>query len=139
MINNSEQFMDGVWNWDCIADSLPGKLRPADIDGIIERNGKFLVIETKHPNSKHIPKGQYITLKRLHDTGLFTVIILYGEKDKPEEMDIWYPKDAIFGTWGQSTGRKEASLDDLKRLVSWWFKNANKLNAAHVPLKGSYN
>ena len=137
MIRNEEHFENSVWNWDCLGDVLPGKLTPSDIDGIIERNGKFLVIETKHARSKTIPKGQYITLKRLHDTGLFTVLIVYGDKDKPQEMDVWYPKDIVFGTWGQTTGRKECSVNDMQLLVKWWFKHANSLNAAKVPLKPS--
>ena len=133
MINDPVKFMEGVWNWDFI--SLPGKLKPSDIDGLIERNGKFLVIETKHPNSKQIPKGQFITLKRLHDTGLFTIVIAYGENSNPTEMDIWYAKDPLFGTWGQCTGRKPCNKEDVQRLVDWWFKKANTLSAAHVPCK----
>jgi hypothetical protein len=38
------------------------KIMPMDIDGIIERNNKFLVIEFK-PSDKSISKGQHITLK----------------------------------------------------------------------------
>ncbi len=133
MINNPEHYLEGVWDWDIV--SLPHKLRPSDIDGIIERNGKFIVIETKHPRCRQIPKGQFITLKRLHDTGLFTIVVLYGENSCPTEMDIWYPKDSVFGTWGQTTGRKECTKEDVQRLVDWWLKNANKLSAPHVPCK----
>jgi hypothetical protein len=37
---------------------------PSNIDGIVERNGKFLVMEWKRPNEK-VSIGQQILLKEL--------------------------------------------------------------------------
>ena len=133
-IRSMENCINSIWDWGFLSDCLPGKMLPSDIDGIIERNGRFFVIETKSEHVERIPKGQYITLKRLQDTGLFTVIILYGDKT-PTAMDVWYPKDELFGTWGQVTGKKSCGEEELKTLIRWWFKRVNGLSAAHVPLK----
>ena len=53
---------------------------PSNVDGIAERNGRFLVMEWKRPNEK-ISTGQKILLQALSCTPRFTVIIINGNTD----------------------------------------------------------
>jgi hypothetical protein len=57
-IHNQALYEDGQWDW-AILNGCFGKTKiaPTDIDGSIERNGKYLFIETKHPGAS-IPLGQ---------------------------------------------------------------------------------
>ena len=48
--------------WLLSVELLPDGLTFSDIDGIIERKGKFLIVETKHENEP-IGRGQAIMLK----------------------------------------------------------------------------
>ena len=49
-INDPVKFCAGLWDWGilngCFGDTL---IKPTDIDGFVERNGKFLFFETKSP------------------------------------------------------------------------------------------
>ena len=62
-------------NWEHVYDALPRKCGISDIDGMIERNGNFLVLESKRHNEK-LSLGQEIMLKRLSKLSDFTVIIV---------------------------------------------------------------
>lgn len=92
-------------------------MKVTDIDGFFERNSKFLVLETKGKGVK-VPKGQEIMFKNMQKTGLFTVVIVWGEPGSPSEMQVIYPTHA--------SQKKKATLDDLQNVVKWWFSEANK-------------
>lgn len=53
---------------------------PSNVDGIAERNGRFLMMEWKRPGEK-ISTGQKILLQSLSLTPRFTVIIINGNTD----------------------------------------------------------
>lgn len=113
-IRNIDHFVGALWDW-AILDGCFGKtrIRPSDIDGYVERNGNFLVIEAKSHN-KSLDAGQRISFTNMIKTGRFVVLIVWGETNKPEKMQIF--PDEI----------KKATLADLRRMVSWWYKNADK-------------
>jgi hypothetical protein len=69
---------DGVWDWDFLRGAFGPVIMPMDLDGMVERNGRFLVFETKAAGVD-IPQGQRITLDALRATGVFTIFILYGK------------------------------------------------------------
>ena len=87
---------DGVFDWTwtqgCFGDT---KIKPMDVDAIVERKGQFLVFETKNIGVP-IPAGQMFTLEALHRLDVFTILIIYG-KLYPETCDIWYPKCSKVG------------------------------------------
>lgn len=111
-IRNFHHYQEGVWDW-AILDGCFGntKITPTDIDGCVERNGKFLILETKRPGAD-MPTGQEVALKRMVVNG-FTVIVLWGKTSHPEEMMVLTP----FGT----KARKAVTLDDVRQQVSRWF------------------
>ena len=55
-------------------------LVPSNVDGILERKGKFLILEWKRENEE-VSKGQQYMLQALASKPDFTVIILIGNTD----------------------------------------------------------
>ncbi len=101
-----------MWDWS-ILNGCFGETRiaPTDIDGLVERNGTFLYLETKHPNVE-IKRGQMLTLLRLVATGFFTVLVIWGERNQPQKIRFMSSaKSCEF----------DADLDKLRDIVSRWY------------------
>lgn len=116
-IENAEAYVAGIWDWGILRGCFGNtKIEPTDIDGFVERKGKFLIIEAK---AKGVPlkKGQQITFKELCKTGLFTVVIVHGTTNKPERIELW--------NGGKILVYEPANLEKLRDIVSWWFRRAN--------------
>jgi len=116
-INNVEKFMSTIWDWGildgCFGDT---KIKPTDIDGVIERNGKFLFIETKSPGAS-VPVGQEIMFLHLVEMDA-SVLVIWGEKDTPQEM--------YFRSQRGCRRYPNASIEELRHLVKRWFSWADK-------------
>ena len=114
---------DGVFNWNwtkgCF-DKLD-KIGPMDFDGVVERNGQFLVFETKDAG-KAIPRGQFITLIQAHALGCFTIMLVEG-KEAPERGRIWWPSCKISK---DNMGQEFVGLESARGLVRAWYLNADK-------------
>jgi hypothetical protein len=115
-IRDPAKFMEGFWDWGFLDDTLPGKVKVSDIDGFVEKNGHFLILETKKFDVS-IPLGQKIAYEKLQKTGLFTIVYLWGEKGFIEEMQVLYAN-------GKVSPKKSADNDDFKRVVEWWVKQS---------------
>lgn len=126
-INNMQKFMEGVWNWDFISDVLPSKVKISDIDGVLERNGWLLALETKGADVEKIPLGQYILYENMVKGGTTTVFFLFGEKDTPEYFQIMHPT-----IWGkpspyiQITDKVSCNQEMVKQWVKRWYDKANE-------------
>ena len=82
---------DGQFHWEFLKGAFGPSIMPMDMDAVIERNGYFLVIETKNNENVAIPYGQKLSLKTLAKTGYFSVMILYGKSpDKITSYQLWY-------------------------------------------------
>lgn len=116
-IENEKLYLEGIWDW-AILDGCFGdtKIKPTDIDGFIERNGKFLVIETKKVGVP-VKDGQLITFKSLIKTGAFSVLIVWGERNKPEKI--------LKMTRNGTVQFENSNLEKLREIVSNWFIYAN--------------
>lgn len=90
---------------------------PTDVEGFVERNGKFLILETKAPGVQ-LKLGQMITFRRLIDTGFFTVIIIWGQTNEPEEI--------LTLTTNGENKHQDANVGMLRGFVSTWFDWANQ-------------
>ncbi|MDD5502445.1 MAG: hypothetical protein PHH26_03155 [Candidatus Thermoplasmatota archaeon] len=125
-IQSEERFMASLWDWGilkgCFGDS---KIEPTDMDGLVERKGHFLVLEAKQPGVK-IKQGQWWTFNALVNTGYFTIVILWGERNKPQEMQVLYPLPY------KATPKRSADLRQLRKVVSWWYRYAN--SKKRIPL-----
>lgn len=67
-------------------DCFPGRISFGDVDGIVEINGRGLMLEWKS-QSIDIPQGQRIMYTRLTRGKLLTVLVLCGD---PQSMEINY-------------------------------------------------
>lgn len=110
-IQNDEAFLAGLWDWAIVGRCFGGKIVPTDIDGIVERNGHFLVIEAKSKDAR-VPNGQAIMFSRLTALKEFTVVIVWGDKNNPVKMQVW----------GEE--QKVATLEDFQKFCQNWYLNA---------------
>ena len=93
---------------------------PSNIDGIAERNGKFLVMEWKRPHEK-VSDGQRILLQRLANIPNFTVLIIQGNTDEQLVVtDFWQVQS--FG----SCVRLGKTVDEFKAFYTMWYDWANQ-------------
>jgi hypothetical protein len=65
------------------------QLVPSNVDGILERNGQFLILEWKRPKEK-ISEGQRIMLQALAAKSSFMVVIVYGNTDNETVVDSYW-------------------------------------------------
>lgn len=120
-LRNVDGYKNSFWDWTFLnAAFYPTKIRVSDIDGIVERNGKFLFIETKRPNEK-IGEGQNILHNRLVETGVFCILIIIGDPNKPISYTL---------TTSQAILKYDspiANLEHLTSVVKKWFDWANNI------------
>jgi len=115
-IHNAEKFVSTLWDWGCL-DGCFGqtRIKPTDVDGMVERNGEFLWMETKSPRVA-IPTGQMRMFEQLTRLGVFTVLIIWGNPGCPEELLLIRKK-----------GRKRYAntcIYELRSVVAAWFEFA---------------
>ena len=123
-IKNIGFYNSQLWDWGFLDGCFSGtKIKVTDIDGFVERNGKFLVIETKSHNAT-IPTGQDIMFKKMVATGLFAVLIIWGEANKPEKCELRL-KEKIY-----QYNPVESAF--IQRLVHGWFKSVNKITTDRI-------
>lgn len=90
---------------------------PSNIDGIIERNGQFMVLEWKRKNEK-ISKGQGRLLKALAQKGL-TVVIICGDTDNGLNFDHCW----IMNNQGEFEV-KYTNYEDFVGYYKFWYELA---------------
>lgn len=117
-IRNLDKYVANLWDWGFLDGCFSGtRIRVSDLDGIVERNGEFLVIEAKSAGAP-IPKGQAIMFERMVRTGRHTVFVFWGQPSTPERMRVYsakFPAGTEF----------ETDLDGARRLVAAWFSRAS--------------
>jgi hypothetical protein len=97
-----------------------GKIRPTDIDCMVEVKNKFFVMEFK-TIGQQIPIGQEIALKNLAKKPGFTVSILWHEKcnylhDNKIPIKIQtYPSNKV----------KKISLEETREFAHDWYSMAS--------------
>jgi hypothetical protein len=115
-IRSAESYQQSWWDWipynECFA---PTRIRITDVDGLVERNGHFLLVETKG-NGVPIPTGQQILFNHLIEDKRWHVLIVWGETDSPTQFQLW-GKPAIYA----------ADVAILKNVFRRWFAYANAL------------
>lgn len=116
-IQNAVAYVAGVWDWailrGCFGET---RIEPTDVDGFVERNGRFLYLEAKQPGVS-IPHGQRLTIQALQKTGLFTVMVIWGPTNQPQHIQVFSP-----------TGTSPIMTCDLplfRRAVNTWFRQVD--------------
>jgi len=109
-------------------DCFPGRINFGDVDGIVEINGKGLMLEWKTSmKNLSFPLGQRIMYERLTSDYRLTVLSIIGDA---ETMDC--QKYCIF--FGGNQGKWiDAGLDEIKTRIKKWVSWA-KSNQAVQPM-----
>lgn len=118
-------YVENLWDWGFLRKYLGNfGIEPTDLDGIIERNGRFLLLEAKSPGAK-IPGGQRFMFDNLvkmkcpycdQDINLYEVLVIWGKPNQPEQMQMWRI---------QSTP-VPASVSAVQKVVGDWYVQACK-------------
>jgi hypothetical protein len=117
-IRDLEVYTKNLWDWAFLDECFQGtRIRVPDLDGCVERNGHFLIIEAKSPGVS-VPTGQSIMFDRFVRLapGKTSVLVLWGMPSDPIQMRMW----------GEDTHPVDCTKADVQRLVSQWFKGANE-------------
>lgn len=133
-LKNIHAHKNSFWDWTPLNDCFGGtSIRVTDIDGFVERNGRFLVLETKSPKEE-IPQGQSLTFDALVRTGLFTIIVVWGARNVPREIKV-FTRD----TRNNKHYMQDVSMGLLQKIVSQWFTFANNQQTnISLPKQGSH-
>lgn len=110
-----EDIKLGLRDFRWASDALPGKVAPMDVDFMLERNGRFLVIEFK-PADMRVGMGQFITLKALEAMGIEVWLV----KGDGPEVEV----QCLEG--GQWRDDAVTTVDQLAASVAAWFEEASK-------------
>lgn len=113
-INDPYEFVTNLWDWGFLDDCFENGIRVTDVDGLVERRGNFLVIETKAPGVS-VPEGQRILFDQLTRSPRFNVLILWGRPNAPELMQLW-----------NYTDPEPTNVVDVKARVARWYRWANE-------------
>ncbi len=115
-IRNVGIFQGSFWDWSPFNDCFEGSIRISDIDGVVERKGHFLYIETKKAGTP-ITTGQRI----MHDAWIKkgdSVLVIWGEHNQPQAAEIRWP--------GGRRGFNPCDQNRLRWIFQRWFEQANK-------------
>jgi hypothetical protein len=132
-LRNDYAYRNSLWDWTPLNECFQGtNIRVTDIDGFVERNGRFLVIETKKPNEE-VPQGQSITFEALVRTGVFTIFVVWGARGIPQEIKV------LTRDGRNNKHYLKADMGLLQKIVTEWFRFADKqLAAISLPKTGSH-
>lgn len=125
---------DGCFNDECrlkfevFSDCFPGRINFSDVDGIVEMNGKALMVEWKF-DCLSIPRGQQIMFENMTRGGDISVICVSGDASKMEVRAICAYTKGKFWPW------HPANMDRLKIQIRRWVLNAQRKDrrAGEVP------
>lgn len=110
---------DGCWKeknllkFDVFAGCFPRDINFTDLDGIVELNGNFLVLEWKNSPCK-LPTGQRIMLERMTASGVYSALIVAGDAERmiPSHVQGWWK--------GRSEAWKPCDIHLLRdRICNW--------------------
>lgn len=114
-------WYDGKFDWQWANAAFSDcRITFMDLDGVVERFGNFLVIETKEIGTD-IPAGQMFTLKRLHKIDCFTILLVWG-KVAPVKYQLWPARGFRDGKIQESTS--DCDRASMTLLVKEWRKYA---------------
>jgi hypothetical protein len=111
-IRNMEAFVGGLPDWAMLSGCFGQSVAPTDVDGLVEINGRFLLLEWKGPRAT-VKRGQARMFDALVSLGVFTVIVIWGESGKPQRGQRW-PKPSV-----------ACDLGALRAVCSAWYAEAS--------------
>ena len=144
MINDQPKFVESLWNWDILKGCFGNGIKPTDIDGLVERNGHFLLLEAKNPG-KEVPVGQQILFDKLvaipsaDSLATFTVFVVWGRRDASEAQSRHCPMCACFASqkhtpetmlvWGKWNRPAPCTVEVFRDWARYWWFRAERWSA----------
>ena len=112
-IRDRTRLAESLWDWEFLNECWGGRIRPTDVDGVVERNGYFLFLEGK-PAGGEITKGQEILFKKLTENfRSASVLILFGEPGFPQEFERIQN--------GRISPRKKCNRERIQTICKAWY------------------
>ena len=97
---------------------------PTDLDGIVESDGHFLVMEWKREGAA-ICQAQNRMLREMRLTGVFSDLIIWGNADKAPIAYRFDPEGERM-----DSEKRACDLEQLRTLVSMWSETFGKRRKA---------
>jgi hypothetical protein len=120
-IRSLKSYVDALWDWGFLDGCFGGsRIRVSDVDGIVEHNGYFLLIEAKSAG-KDVPRGQAILFDHLVANEHWAVLVIWGAPGVPKMARFW--------------GKKPFGADEAKiqEMVARWYKHADDAGKRYTP------
>ena len=102
------------------AECFPGNIQMGDVDGIVEINGRVLMLEWKE--HEPISTGQRIMYQRMTESPFCHVIVVIGNPETMVVEKYTYFRDGAMAEW------IFGGLDDLKGMIRCWVRFATQTN-----------
>lgn len=115
-------YYQSLPDWDDLIDCFPRKIRPTDVDGMVEINGHVLFMEQKGCGVS-IELGQRLALNSISTRPNVTTLLMRPVSDDPgTSTDLEY---IIYGQ-GPPEGWKRCSREWLKDWLRTWAADADR-------------
>jgi hypothetical protein len=123
-VQDFDTFYAEHWDWGFLKEAGcfgTKNIEPTDVDGMTERKGYCILIEAKKPGVR-IKQGQQIVQSALINTGVFSVINMWGTAKTKEVVEIEVLKCHLFDYW-----KGPANLGHLIGIHKSWFNKVESL------------
>jgi hypothetical protein len=115
-------YKDRLPDWGILDGCFPRGIRPSDIDGCVEINGHFLMLEWK-PRNGFLTRGQLLMFQGITaGTTRGQVVVIYGDPGVPAEIEVWQRGNRQF--------RQACDLAFLRWFCEQWGVVAGQRKAA---------
>lgn len=113
-----------LWNWAPYNDCFTRRAHLSDVDGVIECNGRVLVVEGKPEDERGVAYAQGCIFSAMVAHG-FDVLILFGDPITgiPSSWIRW-------GKDPETRKQEPCSVDDVREFMRAWWAWANAQGAA---------
>ena len=113
-IDDRQKFAECLWDWEFLNSAFPGKIQPLDVDGIVEMDGNFLILEGKSPYAG-MSTGQEIALEAMSKNEDMEVLMVYGD---PQTSNIQKVR-----LWGHHKNPIPAGEKYARKVAKRWVKH----------------
>ena len=106
-----------AWPFDFLKGCFGTTITPTDVDGMVERHGRFLFFEFKS-RGVTLKDGQRIAFERLSALPGVTVVVLWGAKQNPRWMQVYRSGTVLLDT--------PTTVPGVRRFAAQWFAIVEK-------------
>lgn len=109
-------YIEGLPSWDDLIECFPRRIRPTDIDGLVEMGGNFLFLEEKRAGVAP-DEGQRRALVRLSKQPRTTVVLM--RPGATSDLEV------LLLEAGQGSGWLPYTRDEFKAWLRAWCRRAD--------------